>query len=256
VSDPQQPGRGPWPGQHPRQGETDWIPRVPAGDQSAGDPFRFQAEPPPPPPNTALSWGLRVAALVAIAVISGLVWSYVTGDDKPTDPAGQSTQQTNPKTAGVYQFEPYQEVPKPRVDTNCAAHAYSKTKEFLAQAGICTKVVQALFTTEVDDRTVLVAVGVVHMSGADKAGELRDLTDKDGTGNVNDLVREGVVKVPPLKSLSNGLGYAAQQNEAVVVIVEADFAPVGGKSTTTKADEKALDAVCNDALRLSAEVDI
>ncbi|EWC62812.1 hypothetical protein UO65_1846 [Actinokineospora spheciospongiae] len=227
---------------------------MPAAEQP-GDPFRFQPEPAPPPGNPALNWGLRIAALVAIAVISGLVWSYVSGDDDPSGTATPTTQQTRPKTEGVYRFEPYKDVPTPRTDTDCAAHAYSKTKTFLAQPGICTKVVQAVFTTRVQDRTVLVGVGVLHMSGADKADELRRLTDQDGTGNVSDLVREGVVSAPPLKSLSNGLGYAAQQNQAVVVIVEADFAPVNGKSTTTKADEATLDSICDDALRLVEEID-
>ncbi|WP_156753783.1 hypothetical protein [Actinokineospora pegani] len=250
MSEPQHPGRGPWPGSHPSHGETDWIPRV-----SGGDPFQFSAEPPPPPPNTALSWGLRIAGLIAIAVVSGLVWSYVTSDGDSADQAGVPTvEQTLPKTAGKYQFDPHPEVAKARTDTDCAKHAYGATREFLARPGLCTKVVQGLFTTTVENREILVSVGVLHFNSAKTAGELRALTDRDGTGNVNDLVRDKVISVPPLTALSGG-GYAAQQNESVVVIVEADYAPVEGKATRTAADEPTLKAVCGDALRLALEID-
>ncbi|WP_157440665.1 hypothetical protein [Actinokineospora inagensis] len=250
MSDPQRPGP-PWPPEHHnRSGETEWIPRV-HGGRPPDEPFRFEEPPPAPPGNPALTWVFRIAGLVAVAVVSGLVFWYVTDGStaKPSQPAETS----QPRAAGLYDYQAHPKVPTPRVDSDCAQHAYGQTKTLLGKPGECRRVTQALFTADVKGRTALVAVSVVRMGDAAKAEDLRKLTDTDQTGNVDDLVREGVVKVPPLKSVSNG--YDSQVNGDAVVIVEADFAPVDGKAVGTKADKNLLDGVCSDALRLGAQID-
>ncbi|RLK62091.1 hypothetical protein [Actinokineospora cianjurensis] len=250
MSDPQRPGP-PWPPeQYNRSGETEWIPRV-QGGRRPEEPFRFQEPAPAAKTNPALTWALRAAGLVAVAVVSGLVFFYVQRDGgTPTTP---TTPSTAPRTAGVYTFVAHPDVTQPRVDSDCGQHAYDDTQKLLAQPGQCRRVTQALFTADVKGRQALVAVSVVRMVDKDKAAGLIALTDNDGTGNVKDLVREGVVKAPPLKSLSNG--YDSQLTGETVVIVEADFAPVNGKAAGTKADKPVLDKVCADALRLGAEID-
>ncbi|MBM7775884.1 hypothetical protein JOD54_006088 [Actinokineospora baliensis] len=250
MSDPQRPGP-PWPPeQYNRSGETEWIPRVQAG-RRPDEPFRFQEQAPAPTGNPALTWALRIAGLVAIAVISGFVFWYVQGES--TQQTTPSTEQTRPKAPGVYTFVAHPDVPRPRVDSDCQQHAYGKTKQLLSQPGQCTKVTQAMYTADVGGKQALVSVSVVHMADKEKAAGLIALTNEDETGNVNDLVREGVVKAAPLKSVSNG--YDSQLNGTVVVIVEADYAPSGGKAVGTKADKPQLDKVCADALRLGAEID-
>lgn len=250
MSEPQRPGQqAPWPEQYNRAGETEWIPRVQDAPRR-DEPLQFQEQAPAPASTPALTWALRAAGLVAVAFVSGLLWWYIQDDGTPTTPGASPTTQ---RPSGLYEFTAHEKVPQPRIDRNCSAHAYGTIKEFLTPAGVCEKVTQALYTTEVDGRAALVSVSVVHMSTPELAAELRSITDRTGTGNVSDLVVEGVVKVPGLKSLANG--YAARQDKEVVVIVESDFVPAAGKTGGDDADESTLDKVCADALRLGAEID-
>jgi hypothetical protein len=208
------------------------------------EPFRFTEQPPDPETSPAMTWAMRVLGLVAVAVLSGAVYWYI--NDKPA-----GTQQTQDTTTapreGVYVFTPHEKVLKPRVDSDCASHAYNKTQAFLAQPNTCEKVTQQLFTTKVGDRLALVSVAVVQMTSPEKAAELRALTSQNNTGNVNDLVKEGVVTVGGLKTLANG--YAVSEAAEIVTIVEADFNPKGAP-----ADEDVLDNVCADALRLGKDM--
>ncbi|CRK58545.1 hypothetical protein [Alloactinosynnema sp. L-07] len=243
MSAPQRPGQQP--GQY-RPDETEWISRVTDGPRF-DEPFRFVEEPPAEPTSPAMTWFMRILGLVAVAVLSGAVYWYV--NDKPAGQgAAGSTESAKPTPDGVYQFEPHSQVRTPKVDSDCASHAYDDTKQFLAQPGVCEKVTQALYTAKVGDRDALVSVSVVHLSSAEKAAELRKLTDSNGTGNVNDLVREKVVKIDGVSNLSNG--YASKEEGEIVTIVEADFTPKG-----TKDDKKVLDKVCDDALRLGKKID-
>ncbi|HEX6356961.1 hypothetical protein [Actinophytocola sp.] len=229
---------------HPGQ-QPQWRPEQPP-------PIQFRQEEPPPAKNKGLQWTLRIAGLVAVAVISGLVWNYFIDDTTttPTNPAGEEkpTQST-----GLYPLEPHKGTPKPDVDTNCAKHAYDDIQRFL-QTNPCERLTRQLFQTEVDGgRMVYASVSVVTMPSEDKAAELRDLTDKNGTGNVSDVVKDQLVKIDGLTSLAGGGGYASTQKGRDVIIVEADFDPKDKGDET--ADEKILDAVCEDALRKGPEID-
>ncbi|HVK25316.1 MAG TPA: hypothetical protein VM677_28500 [Actinokineospora sp.] len=242
MSAPQRPGQ---PGQY-RPDETEWIARVTDGPRY-DEPFRFSEEPPEEPANPAWTWTMRVLGLLAVAVLSGSVYWYVTDEPAGTaTPSGPQT--TQPAPEGVYEFVAHPNVQTPKMDTNCAKHAYDDTKTWLAQAGVCEKITQALYTTKVGGKNALVSVTVVHLSSAEKASELRLLTDQDGSGNVNDLVRDKVVVIDGVKNLSNG--YASKEEGEIVTIVEADFNPPG-----TKNDEKILDEVCADAMRLGKKID-
>lgn len=194
-----------------------------------------------------MTWAMRILGLVAVAVLSGVVYWYI--NDKPAGTSAGPQQSTPAPREGVYDFVVHPDVAQPRVDNDCPGHAYGKTKTFLAQEGVCKKLVQAAYTTKVGDREVLVSVSVVHLSSPEKALELQELTQKDKTGNVSDLVRQGVVKVAGLESLANGGGYQSRVEGAVITIVEGDFTKSG------KRDEKTLDAVCEDALRLGDKID-
>jgi hypothetical protein len=239
VSAPYRPGQQ-WPDNRPQRPE-----RPP--------PIQFRQEEPPPAPNRALQWTLRIAGLVAVAVVSGLAWYYVTNDDNTTtQPTGQET--TTPRTTGKYDFTPHEEMPSPNTDRDCAKHAYNRVKRFL-QDTPCDHLSRQLFVMRTDDgRTVYTSVSVVIMPTEDEARDLRDLTDKDGSGNISDVVRDGLVKIPGLEHLSGGNGYKAKQTKREVIIVESAFAPKD-KGDSKKADEKILDDVSDDALRLAAEID-
>lgn len=197
---------------------------------------------------------MRIAGLVAIAVVSGLVWSYVISDDEQTTPTNTGQGNTTQDSGGKYTFTPHEGMPAPEKDTDCAKHAYRDIKAFLEETP-CDHLTRQLFVTKLDDgRTVYTSVSLVVMRSEADAEKLRGETDKDGSGNINDVVREGMVKIPGLKNLSGGNGYKAKQSGREVTIVESAFAPKD-KGTDKKADEKDLDDVCDDALRLVAKMD-
>jgi hypothetical protein len=196
---------------------------------------------------------MRALGLVAIAVVSGLVWFYVTNDSSST-PSGSSAETTPQQPAGAYEFTPSEKMPKPdTVKKDCADHAYRDVKTFLTNTP-CDHLTRQLFVTKDGSRKIYTSVSVVTMRNEADAATLRDLTDKDGSGNISDVVHDKVVTIPGLKGLSGLDGYDAQQTGRDVIIVESDFAPKD-KSGDKKADEEILDRVCTDALRLGADLD-
>jgi hypothetical protein len=231
MSAPHRPGQAPWP-------------ERPA-------PIQFRAEPPPPQrDNPVLIWTLRALGLVAVAVISGLVWWYIHDD---TQPAPGSAEPTSAPQTGQFTFTPAEQSRQPLKDSNCAQHAYGDITTFFKNTP-CEQLTRALYTTTAaDGRKVYTNVSVVRMRSTDDAAQLRELTDKDGTGNVSDLVKDGTVKLPPLKCLCNGGGYKAVQHDANVIIVESDFEPAAKRGDKTQ-DEAILDAICEDVIRLGDQI--
>jgi hypothetical protein len=228
VSAPYRPGQPQWPDN--RQQRPDRPPPIQFG----------QEPPPPPPPGKSLVWGMRVLGLVT--------------NDSSSTPSGSSGETTPQQPAGAYEFAPYEKMPKPDRVENCAEHAYGKqVPPFLASTP-CDHLTRQLFVTKDDGRTVYTSVSVITMKNEAKAAALRDLTDKDGTGNISDVVRDGLVKIEGLKGLSGHDGYAARQSGRDVIVVESDFAPKD-KSSNKSADEDILDKVSTDALRLGADLD-
>ena len=229
------PGQPQWPGQQQRRPE-----RPP--------PIEFRPEDPEPPRrNDPLVWALRIAGLVAIAVISGLVWAYIRGDD--TKDAAPNEGADDTVIEGKYDFTVLSQLKQPRLDSTCAEHSYGKTQEFFEETE-CDQLTRSVFTTSLEDgRSVYTSVVVVRMPSEQDAVALRELTDGDGTGNVKDLVNEGVVIIEGLEKL-NGGGYKSTQIGAEVVIVESDFAP----DVEDDDDEPALDTLCEDGLRLGEEI--
>ncbi|MGH8862156.1 MAG: hypothetical protein ACRDVG_13150 [Jatrophihabitantaceae bacterium] len=80
---------------------------------------------------------------------------------------------------------------------DCAAHAYGAVVAFLHKHQ-CTGLHQVLATTMVGDRDVGIAQRTIGFRGSPgdpygyrAAGKFRALVSKSGTGNLNDLLREG-----------------------------------------------------------------
>jgi hypothetical protein len=78
---------------------------------------------------------------------------------------------------------------------DCAAHAYGQVAQFVATRD-CRGIRQVLATTAIDGRAVgfeqnAVSFGGTMDSAYRAAGQFRDLVASDGTGNLNDLLREG-----------------------------------------------------------------
>ncbi|WP_018685958.1 hypothetical protein [Actinokineospora enzanensis] len=249
MSDPHRPG-APWPPeQYNRSGETEWIPRV-QGGRRPDEPFQFQDETPPAAGNPALTWALRIAGLVAVAVISGLVYWYIADDkgpDKHTADPGPTTQ----AQAGRFVFTAHPDMPRPQVDNDCAKNSYanSKVAKFFGNSP-CVNLTRQLFTTEVEGKKIYTSVSVVKMPDTDAAGDLQALTKKDGTGNVDDPIKAKLVKVDGLPSLGKG-GFQSALHGAQVVIVESDWAPSADRSKT---EQEWLKDISADAIRLGDDI--
>jgi hypothetical protein len=245
VSAPHRPGRPPWPERGHPGATGDTAPIRPR----ANEPLQFHSEALPPPGNQVLVWVLRGLGLVAVAVISGLVWWYINDDGAPPPALEETTEQ---QAGGQFEFAPIDQVKDPRHDSNCADHSYDDVQAFFRKTP-CEQLTRALYTTtDAEGRTVYTNVSVVRMPTAENAAQLRELADSDGTGNVTDLVKAGVVKVPSLPDV-NGGGYAAVQHDRNVIIVESALDPAAKKGA--KADDEAvLDAICQDAIRLGDEI--
>jgi hypothetical protein len=130
------------------------------------------------------------------------------------------------------------------VDTtdSCQGRAYGEVAAFFAAAD-CTGLSRALYATQVEGRPVVVSVARVRMPDTATARDLQALTDTTGTGNVNDLLREGVRYSGGPEQLS-GAEYASAVSGPTVTIVESSWVqPDAG-------DSAALDRVAASALVL------
>jgi len=190
---------------------------------------------------------MRIVGLVAVAVISGVVWWYIQADNGNGAASGDGGANGQQQSSGAFDFTP--ELDSPKVDDDCGAHAYGKTQQFFTDHP-CQQLTRSAFTTQVDGRTVYTSVSVVAFDNAQDATDLQDLTQADNTGNVNDLVREGVLEVDGLKTLSAQGGYASEVQGNKITIVESDYDP--GNADGGSEDE--LDDVSSDALRLGGEI--
>lgn len=234
VSAPFQQGQSPWPDNQSQRPDRPPPIQFRPGDQS-------------PRGNPALAWTMRIVGLIAIAVISGLVWWYIQSDNGDGTAAGDGGQNGQQQSSGAYDFTP--KLDSPQVDDDCSAHSYDKTQQFFTDHP-CERLTRLAYTTKAKGRTVYTSVSVVEFADAQNAGELQKLTQANGTGNVNDLVRDGVVKVDGLKSLSVNGGYASEVQGNRITIVESDYDP----DTADGGSEGELDDVSNDALRLGGDI--
>jgi hypothetical protein len=91
---------------------------------------------------------------------------------------------------------------------------------------------------------MVVAVSHVRMSDATSAGSLKTLTDTNGTGNVSDLLREGV-RYPGGPTALKDSGYRSDVHGAVVLIAETSWV-----IPTSAGDNQQLDAAAIAGLAL------
>ncbi|MFC5288066.1 hypothetical protein ACFPM7_13485 [Actinokineospora guangxiensis] len=194
------------------------------------------AQPKEPKRSRGLLLGVAVG-LVLIVVGAAMLW-WPADEEQPAPQAA-------PPPAAEFAFQRAEETREAVLDSDCSTHSYGQTKEFL-RATPCAQLVRALFTTATaDGRTVHTSVAVVRMRGADDAARLGDLVRADGTGSVNDVLRDGVATVPGLPRLSRG-GFASTVLDRHVIIAESDAVmpladPMAHKAEMKRVSLAALD---------------
>ncbi|PRX51038.1 hypothetical protein B0I33_101190 [Prauserella shujinwangii] len=177
--------------------------------------------------------------LVLVAVVSGLIWWLIRHD---SGVAGQpaAAPREDPLTSGEFH---YVTASGPETSTDCAGNAYGDVAGWFAEHP-CERVVRALYSTESAGARALVSVVVVTMPSAAEAQRLKVITDTEGTGNVNDLVRDGTANLPGAPQVAGG-EYESRSAGRELTIVECAF--FDGHS-----DDALLARIAEDALKLSA----
>jgi hypothetical protein len=188
------------------------------------------------PPAARRRLVLLAAAVVAALVLAGLVVGVLTGRDDDGAAAQETPRTSSPPAA------PTAAGPTPgtrtvvdgvtfvlrevRVEDTCIGNSYGEVASFF-QAGDCTGLARALWSADVGGRPVVVSVSVVEMDGTAGARDLRALADRNGSGNVSDLLREGVRYSGAPEELS-GAEYASAVDGSEVTIAETAWARPGG----------------------------
>ncbi|SDC98313.1 hypothetical protein SAMN05660690_3189 [Geodermatophilus telluris] len=192
------------------------------------------------------------AAAAVVAVVAGVVG--LTGGDDDAAAAG-----TSPAVASSAPTAAEPAPPQPgdrsvvggrgyvlqqvRTEHTCTGNAYGDVADFF-ESGDCAGLSRSLWSTDVGGRAVVVSVAAVDMGDPAGARALRALTDRDGSGNVSDLLREGV-SYPGGPAELSGAEYASTTEGSVVTIVETAWVAPGG--TGGAAD---LDVVAGEGLSL------
>jgi len=228
-------------------------------------PRRITGPPPPPRGSSAAAPGDpptrrgRVLALVAAGLVLVVALAVIgvlllTGDDDggSTD-AGPSTSAPAPSSTTEESAVGTTEVVNgvtftlqaTQTDATCQDHAYDAVADFFATSD-CTALVRSLWSAETGGQPAVVSFSQVTMPDVASAQALRSLADTDGSGNVSDLLREGVRYDGGPTSLTRAQ-YASTQQSTTVTIVETAWTGAGAGATS------ALDGLASTALALPAD---
>jgi len=117
--------------------------------------------------------------------------------------------------------------------TDCAGHSRGKAQVSF-KAENCVKATRLLATGEVGGRPVLFVVSRIEMATGKAAASVKQVLDGSGTGNLNDLLRDGKT-YPGAPAKMPSSGYASLQTGTVVTVAEAGFVDDGRSSNTDPA---------------------
>ena len=111
-------------------------------------------------------------------------------------------------------------------DADCAAHAYGTPVIDYLTAHPCSGVTRLLATTVVNGKGVGFAQSSLGFKGGapqvyQTAGDFRALVTRDGTGNINDLLREGRRLPSGPTAVPSPDAFSALGQDAGVAIVDA-----------------------------------
>jgi hypothetical protein len=187
--------------------------------------------------------GRRIALLsvLALAVVLALGiggWLALRGNDG--DGGGGQSAAAQPSAGGPRAGDVQEvggaqyTVEAVQADVTCVGHAYGDTAAFFAGAD-CTALSRALYSTQVAGAPVVVSVVRVQMPDTAAARELQALTDRNGSGNVSDLLREGVRYTGSPAELS-GAEYASAVSGSTVTIVESAWVDEDAAGSATDID--------------------
>ncbi|WP_448620611.1 hypothetical protein [Geodermatophilus sp. URMC 65] len=197
---------------------------------------------------------LLVAAALLLVVLLGVgVTALLGGDEAANAGASPSTAAQGGASAGTVggpqpgQIETVDGrtfvAQRVQTDPTCVGNAYGTVADFFTTTD-CAGLARALYSTDVGGRPVVVSVSLADMGEESGALALRALADRNGSGNVSDLLREGA-RYPGGPAQLSGAQYASAVSGSSVTIVETAWAGPGPAGSTAD-----LDVVASTALVL------
>ncbi len=214
VAEPTQQQPQQQPRQPPRQ-----QPRQPAATPT-GSPYAQRARPTMSAPSRRTL--VTAGAVLAVLIGGGVALSHALGPEVRRAPTA-TTQSSAPAGYAVKVTD---------VITDCASHARGRTKVSF-EAHNCVKATRSIATGQISGRPALFVVSRIQMASAEAAAAVKEVLDGSGTGNLNDLLREGKT-FPGAPAKMPDSGYASVQTGTVITVAEAGFVD-GGRSSNTDA---------------------
>jgi hypothetical protein len=185
---------------------------------------------------------------VLVLVLGGwLVLRATTGGGSPGGRAGATThsEAAGPTVGAVQKAGGVSYTAEAvKVDTTCAGHAYGQVGNFL-EATDCTGLSRALYSGQLKAGQFVASVIRIRMPDTASARALRELADRNGSGNVSNLLREGVRYPGGPTGLPNE-EYASAVSGSTVTIVETAWSDPAAAGSSA-----ALDAAATAALVLA-----
>ncbi|HYO20369.1 MAG TPA: hypothetical protein VES02_17085, partial [Dermatophilaceae bacterium] len=182
-------------------------------------------------------------AVAAVLIAGGFAFSNQGRfDAQPTSTPTSAAPAPAPAPPAGYAAQVTDEI------TDCADHSHGRIKITFTEKN-CVKATRTLGSGRVDGRPVLFVTARIEMASDAAATSVRRVLDGTGTGNLNDLLREGK-SFPGAPGAMPRSGYASARAGAVVLVAEAGFSD-GGPSSN---DDPALrEAAAEVAAMLKAQ---
>jgi hypothetical protein len=195
-----------------------WVPTAPVSG------------PPGPPPSTgrATRTALLVVGILLLVAVLGVGGLLIlrdgegSGDGSASGATPTAEAPAGPQPGDVQQVDGVEyRLEAVQVDATCTGHSYGEISNFFAGTD-CTGLSRALYSASLDGRPVVVSISRVRMPDTATARALQQLTDRNGTGNVSDLLREGV-RYPGSPAGLSSAEYASAISGSSVTIVESSW---------------------------------
>ncbi|OLF08732.1 hypothetical protein BLA60_22215 [Actinophytocola xinjiangensis] len=175
---------------------------------------------------------VSAAALVALLLLTGILYAVASaGDDNP-EPSGGSGPTT--VAASDVEIDGQAFAPKGTVaDTDCAAHAYGDVQAWL-ERNRCGELVRMRYESTADDRRAAVLVAVLRFPEDALAQDLLAVADQPGAGAITDPSVEGEQWPGGVTPYFESAAYASALAGGSLTLVQAVW--IGAPSTPDDAD--------------------
>ncbi|HEX2904917.1 MAG TPA: hypothetical protein VHO01_15800 [Jatrophihabitans sp.] len=181
------------------------------------------AAPDEEPPRSRLRLvALLLGGWLAVSLLV-LVVLLVVGGHHGTPSPSTSSAGAGPQPSSSTGLPPGWQQQASDDQTNCAAHAYGQAAAFFARTP-CVRVHRLLASASAGGRPVVIATNAVTFASPDQAKTYLALVNSDGTGNISDLLREGVRYPGGPAALSPDAAFASAQDGSTVKVAEAAYA--------------------------------